>query len=154
MSLLRIANLSGSVAGGSWAADDTIVFALRGIELSGCEASGGPIERIAGVRRWPRGPKCCLTPKPFSTRRASQEQETPARSLRSGYDGRDQRIVASMGNSAPEGPRVLGTGGGIAQARFVSSGFLIYGQSPGIVRALRIDPSSLTPTSSPIPLID
>jgi Tol biopolymer transport system component len=150
---LRIANLSGFAIGGSWADDDTIVFALRGIGLSRIKGSGGAIERImdAPMAAWPEvlpGTKTVL----YTTDVAGARDSSAIAAV--SLDGRDQRIVAGMAGSALEGPRMLGTGGGISQARFVSSGFLIYGQSPGIVRALPIDLPSLAPTGSPIPLID
>ena len=106
---LRIANLSGFVAGGSWAADDTIVFALRGIGLSRIKASGGPIEKIVDspMAAWPEVlPDAKTVLYTTGIAGAGDTSAIAAVSL----DGRDQRIVASMADSAPEGPRVLGTG--------------------------------------------
>ncbi|MGH9383562.1 MAG: hypothetical protein ACRD2N_04655, partial [Vicinamibacterales bacterium] len=52
------------------------------------------------------------------------------------------------------GPAVLGTGGSLAQARLLPAGFIVYGQSPGSVRALPVDTASLNPIGPPIPLVD
>ena len=58
--------------------------------------------------------------------------------------------LAGEGGTSAEG--VLGTAeaGGLGQATMVGS-YLVYGQSPGFVRALPVDPTSLRATGLPVP---
>jgi serine/threonine-protein kinase len=48
------------------------------------------------------------------------------------------RVIGKTNDAALEGPAVLGTGT-LAQARYLPSGHVVYGQSPGIVRAAPFD---------------
>jgi eukaryotic-like serine/threonine-protein kinase len=148
---LRICNVSAVSMGATWGPDNTIVLALRGAGLSKVSASGGTLEPLAGASpgMWPEflpDGKTVL----YTTGTGGAGSALAALSL----DGRSNRIVARTTDAQGAGPAVLGTGGGIAQARFVSSGYLVYGQSPGIVRAIPFDVTSLTTTGSPVPLVD
>ncbi len=147
---LRICNVTGVTRGATWGPDDTIVLALIGAGLHKVDASGGILEPIAGSTPgyWPE-----LLPDGrtvlYTTGVAGEGAAFAAVSV----DGRTRKIVARTTDFSGEGPALLGTGSGLAQARFVSSGYLVYGQSPGIVRAIPFDVGSLTPTGSPIPLV-
>ena len=148
---VRICNVSAGSMGATWGPDNTIVLALRGAGLSKVSASGGTLEPLAGATPgvWPEflpDGKTVL----YTTGAGGAGTALAAISL----DGRSNRIVARTTDAQGAGPAVLGTGGGIAQARFVSSGYLVYGQSPGIVRAIPFDVTSLTTTGSPVPLVD
>ena len=59
-----------------------------------------------------------------------------------GIDGGSPKVLAQLTDSSLSGPPVLGTGGDLQQAQFVEPGYLVFGQSPGAVRALPIDPQS------------
>jgi Tol biopolymer transport system component len=72
-------------------------------------------------------------------------------------NGGAKRIIARTTDSSLPGPPVLGPGAGIAEVRFVpNGGYLVYGQdrNPGEVRALPIDPVSLTATGPAFSLVD
>jgi len=59
--------------------------------------------------------------------------------------GGTRHVVAKTNDSPLDGPAVLGTGA-LSQARYLPSGHLVYGQSPGIVRAAPFDLASLSLT--------
>ena len=61
--------------------------------------------------------------------------------------------MARTNDSSSEGPAVLGAGY-ILQARFLSPGYLVYGQSPGVVRAMPFDLASLSLKGPPVSMID
>ena len=148
---LRICNVPGVIAGASWGPDNTIVLASRVSGLSKIQATGGTPQPLAGSgpATWPEilpDGKTVL----FTTGVNGNRSAIATMSL----DGGARRIVARMTDSPLEGPAVLGTGGDLAQARFVPTGHLVYGQSPGIVRAVPFDLPSQTVTGSPISLVD
>jgi eukaryotic-like serine/threonine-protein kinase len=146
---LRICNISTLSMGGSWGPDNTIVFASRGTGLQKVNAAGGVPQSLAGGDNgtWPEilpDNKTVL----FST----------------GYtlatiplNGGNARVLArtndSFSDSSSESPAVLGAGY-ILQPRFVSSGYLVYGQSPGVVRAMPFDLASLSLKGPPVSMID
>jgi hypothetical protein len=72
-------------------------------------------------------------------------------------NGGKARVLArtndSSSDSSSESPAVLGAGY-ILQPRFVSSGYLVYGQSPGVVRAMPFDLASLSLKGPPVSMID
>jgi eukaryotic-like serine/threonine-protein kinase len=63
-------------------------------------------------------------------------------------------VIARLADSPLDAQTVIGTGGNILQARFVPSGHLVYGQSPGIVRAVPFDLASLSVTGSPVSMVN
>jgi Tol biopolymer transport system component/predicted Ser/Thr protein kinase len=151
---LRICNVPSVTAGAAWAPDNTIVLALRGSGLFIVNATGGTLQPLAGSSpaAWPE-----ILPDGrtvlFTTGGLGDEDGYSAIAtmpLRGGA----RRIVARMTDSPLEGPAALGVGGVIGQAQFVSNGYLVYGQSPGIVRALPFDLASLDPKGSPVSLVD
>jgi eukaryotic-like serine/threonine-protein kinase len=148
---LRICNVPGVSVGAAWGPDNTIVLALRGSGLFKVNATGGTLQPLADTNpaAWPEilpDGKTVLFTTGFNAIATIP------------LSGGAKRIVARTTDSPLKGPVVLGTGsgtgGGIEQAQFVSSGYLIYGQSPGIVRALPFDLASLEPRGSPVSLVD
>jgi Tol biopolymer transport system component len=143
---LRICNISGLSMGGSWGSDNTIVFASRGTGLYKVSATTGGTPQLmaeSDLGSWPEilpDNKTVL----FSTGFAIATIP---------LNGGKARILARTNDSALEGPAVLGVGY-ILQARFVSSGYLVYGQSPGVVRAMPFDLESLSLKGSPVSMID
>jgi eukaryotic-like serine/threonine-protein kinase len=142
---LRICNISGSSLGGSWGPDNTIVFAARGAGLNKVNAAGGVPQALAGseLGTWPE-----ILP----------DNKTILFSIGTAIaiiplSGGTRHILARTNDSSLEGPAVLGTGW-ILQARFVSSGYLVYGQSPGVVRAMPFDLESLSLKGSPVSMVD
>ena len=116
---LRICNASGVSMGGSWGAEDTIVFASRGTGLYKVSAAGGLPQPLAGsdLGTWPEilpDHKTVL----FSTGDAIAIIP---------LNGGQRRILARTNDSSAEGAAVLGAGY-ILQPRFVLSGHLVYGQ--------------------------
>ena len=142
---LRICNISGTSMGGSWGPDNTIVFGSRGTGLHKVSAAGGVPQPLNGgdSGTWPEilpDNKTVL----FST--GSIIATIP-------LNGGKARVLARTNDSSSEGPAVLGTGY-VLQARFVSSGYLVYGQSPGVVRAVPFDLESLSLKGPPVSMID
>jgi Tol biopolymer transport system component len=142
---LRICTTSGVSMGGSWGAEDTIVFASRGTGLYKVSAAGGLPQPLAGsdLAKWPEilpDHKTVL----FSTGNAIAIIP---------LSGGQRRILARTNDSSAEGAAVLGAGY-ILQPRFVLSGHLVYGQSPGVIRAMPFDLESLSLKGPPVSLID
>jgi serine/threonine protein kinase len=146
---LRISNISGVSMGGSWSPDNIIVFGSRGSGLYRVSATGGTPQLLAGGDKgtWPE-----ILPDNrtvlFSTGFAIATIP---------LNGGKMRVLArtndSFSDSSSESPAVLGAGY-VLQARFARSGFLVYGQSPGVVRALPFDLESLSLKGPPISMID
>ena len=142
---LRICNISGLSMGGSWGPDNTIVFASRAAGLYKVSASGGVPQPLAGsnLGTWPE-----ILP----------DNRTVLFSVGDAIaiiplSGGQRRILARTNDSSSEGPALLGAGY-ILQARFVSLGYLVYGQSPGVVRAMPFDLGSLSLQGPPVSMID
>jgi serine/threonine-protein kinase len=148
---LRICDVPGVSLGASWGPGDTIVWATRGLDLSVVNAGGGTPRTIPGTKPayWPQilpdGQTVLFTTGVGTIRNAF---------ALTSLSGQTKRIVARMTDSPLDGPAVLGTGGVLEQAQIVSTGFLVYGQSPGLVRALPFDLHALTPAGSPVSVVD
>ena len=142
---LRICNTSGLSMGGSWGPNNTIIFALRSMGLYRVSATGGVPQLLAGSKlgTWPE-----ILPDNrtvlFSTGTAIAIVP---------LSGGQVRILARTNDSSVEGPAVLGVGY-ILQPRFVRSGYLAYGQSPGVIRVMPFDLDSLSPKGPPVSMID
>ena len=130
---LRICTVKARSLGASWGRDDRIVFALWGSGLHVVEARGGEPRRIGSLAdaRWPE-----ILPDGrtvlFTTQRAFATMS---------IDGSSFRVAATTTDSPLDGPAVLGTGT-LAQARYLPTGHIVFGQAPGIVRAASFDPAS------------
>jgi serine/threonine-protein kinase len=142
---LRICNISGLSMGGSWDSDNTIVFASRDAGLYKVSAAGGTPQLLLGsnLGSWPE-----ILP----------DHKTVLFSTGTGIailpvNGGQRRILARTNNSSTEGPAVLGAGY-VLQARFDPLGYLVYGQSPGVVRAMPFDLKSLNVLGAPVSMID
>lgn len=140
----RICEVAGGVdRGGAWSAQGTIVVAIPVRGLFKVAASGGSLEAIGENLRaaWPS-----FLPDGQSILYAEPAAQPP-RTLNSfsvvALDGSGQRVVARRSDIEGPGAPVLGAGAEIAQGAVLPSGQLVYGQDPGSVRALPIDPSSL-----------
>jgi len=147
---LRICNVSSLSMGGSWGPGDIIVFATNVAGLAKVNVAGGTPEPLNGSSpaSWPQ-----ILPDGKTvlfTAGVGVGNAIVAMSL----DGRDKRIVARTSESTAKGPAVIGTGGDILQARYVPSGHLLYGQDPGVVRAVTFDLDTLTVTGPPVSMID
>jgi serine/threonine-protein kinase len=147
---LRICNVSSLSMGGSWGPGNVIVFATSDAGLAKVEVAGGTPQPLSGSTpaSWPQVLPDGKTV--LFTAGVGADNAIAVMSL----DGREKRIVARMSDSRTEGPAVIGTGGGIRQARYVPSGHLVYGQDPGVVRAVPFDLDTLTVTGPPVSMID
>jgi len=143
---LRICNVASVSAGGSWASGDTIVFATHSTDLSVVKADGGVPHLLAGSgpAAWPQ-----ILPDGRTVLFTTRGQAIATMPI----DGQPKHIVARTNDSSIEGPAVLGTGY-LLQARFIPGGYLLYGQSPGIVRAIRFDLTSATVSGSSVSLLE
>jgi serine/threonine-protein kinase len=145
---IRICKTPALSVGGSWGSDNTIVFALRRAGLLRVNAAGGePVtlpdsEPAAWPEILPDG-RTVL----FTTGRSAQSVIATMPLL-----GGPRHIVARTNDSPGDGPALLGTGD-LAQVRFVPGGYLVYGQSPGNVRAVPFDPASGTLAGSVVSMV-
>jgi hypothetical protein len=127
---LRICNTSGLSLGASWGSDNIVVFASRDTGLYKVSAAGGVPQLLAGsnLGAWPEilpDNKTIL----FSVGDAIATIP---------LTGGQRRIFARSNDSSSDAPAVLGAGY-ILQPRFLSLGYLLYGQSPDVVRAIPFD---------------
>ena len=144
---LRICNAPSVSAGASWGPGNTIVFASIGSDLMRVDATGGTPQPIKGSRpaSWPEilpGGKTVLFTSAFQS------------IVTMPLEGGAKSVIATLADAQLVGQTVIGTGGPIEQVRFVRDGYLLYGQSPGLIRALAFDVTSLKVTGAPIPIID
>ena len=148
---IRICKLEAGFLGGAWGPDDTIVWAVRDRRgLFSVPAGGGTVAAIPGSEgaAWPH-----ITPDGKTvlfTDRGTAIARMP-------ISGGARTIIARLnqeGDGQAPGTALLGVGGDLEQAQLVSSGFVVYGQNPGIVMALPIDPQTLVPTGAPLPVAD
>lgn len=144
---LRICGLSGLSLGGSWGPHGVIVFATRDGDLATVDVAGGTPKPLggSGPASWPQ-----ILPDGKTVLFTIGGSAIATMPL----DGGATRIIARMSDSKFDGPSVLGSGGSIAQVRHVPSGHLVYGQDPGIVRAVAFDLRTLTVVGSPVSMVD
>jgi len=140
----RICALPGAAdRGGTWSAQGVIVVAIPARGLFKVAASGGSLEAIGEnlPAMWPS-----FLPDGQSVLYAEQAVEAP-RTLNGfsvvALDGSERRMIARRSDIEGPGAPVLGAGAEIAQGVVLASGSLVYGQDPGSVRALPIDPTTL-----------
>ena len=147
---IRICGVPTLSVGGSWGANDLIVFATAAEGLSKVAAAGGVPQRIegAGLAAWPD-----ILPGGQTILYATGDRFPSDAIATIRLDGTGKKILARTSNTALEGPAVLGTVE-IAQPRFSVSGHIAYGQSPGSVRVVPFDLDSLTITGSPVSIVD
>ena len=148
---LRICTVPGVIVGASWGPDNTIVWAVRGSGLFKIGAADVTLQPLTGSSpaAWPE-----ILPDGRTVLFTTADIGLGGSAIATiPLGGGAKRIVARMSSSRLEGPAVLGTGGIIQEARFVPDGLLVYGQSPGVVRAVPFDLKSLTPTGSPVSLV-
>ena len=143
---IRLGTIDGQTVGGTWG-DGVIVLAQRGRGLSRLNASGGVATRIEGGSpgSWPSMLDDGRTLLFVTARGGGAAIATID------VDGTKKRIIASTSEYG-EGPTLLGTGGNLGQVQ-LSGRFLVYGQGADVVRALPIDPATMTPVGSVLSLV-
>jgi Tol biopolymer transport system component len=145
---IRICNVGDGFFGGAWSPDGQMVGARRD-GLFSVPSGGGTVTPIPGTAgaAWPH-----ITPDGKTVLFTHDGGKAIARMPLAG--GPVANVARLTGEGAGQGPAILGVGGSLVQVQLVSSGYLVYGQSPGIVMALPVDPQSLRPTGAPMPLAD
>ena len=138
----RICPLPGFDHGGAWGANDIIVVAIRGRGLFKVKAGGGTLEPIASDLRgaWPSFLPDGATV--MYTGVLNQNLRTVRVSVVA-LDGAGRRDIARLSDESGNGAPVLGAAAEIQQAFMLPQGYLVYGQDPGYVRALPVDPETL-----------
>jgi Tol biopolymer transport system component len=147
---IRICNVSSVPLGAAWGADNTIVFALRRSGLWTVAAAGGDAKEIAGSTpaAWPQ-----ILPDGRTVLFATGVGLNISAIATVPLSGGEKHIVGRTNESSVRGPAGLGTGD-IAQPRFVSTGYLLYGQSPGSLKAASFDLATGTLTGSAVSMVD
>jgi serine/threonine-protein kinase len=147
---LRVCNVSSVSLGAAWGADDTIVFALRRTGLWTVNAAGGDPRAIDGSSpaAWPE-----ILPDGRTVLFATGVGTGISGIATMPIGGGEKHIVGRTNESTLKGPGTLGTGD-IAQPRFVLPGYLVYGQSPGILRVAPFDLATRTLTGSAVSMVD
>ena len=142
---LRICAVPSLTRGASWGRDGRIVFALRGSGLHVVEAAGGEPRRVGDFEeaRWPE-----ILPDGRTVLFTTEGGIATV-----AIAGGTRHVVAKTNDSPLDGPAVLGTGA-LSQARYLPSGHLVYGQSPGIVRAAPFDLASSSLTGPVASLVE
>jgi eukaryotic-like serine/threonine-protein kinase len=147
---LRICDVSTISMGGSWGTDHTIVFASFSSDLMRVSDSGGTPTPLAGTKpaAWPEilpDGKTVL----FTTGAGNNLSAFATIPL----SGGPKHVLARLAKSPLEAPTVIGSGGSLLEAHVVPNGYLLYGESPGVVWAVSFDLASNSITGSPIPLV-
>lgn len=140
---LRVCPLPGVDHGGAWGGDDIIVVAIRARGLFTVNAGGGTLEPMSSARAaWPSflpdGKTILYTgSRPDSGRTVSVSVVS--------LEGTTDHEIARLSDEEGSGAPVLGAAAEIQQAMLLPQGQLVFGQDPGFVRALPIDPQTLVP---------
>jgi hypothetical protein len=146
---LRICDVPVASMGGGWSVNHTIIFASYNAELMRVDDGGGTPTAIAGTKpaAWPEALPDGKTVL-FTT------DIVPGGSAFATVPiaGGERHMLAKLSNSKLEAPAVIGTGGTLLEAHVVP-GYLLYGQSPGVVRAVPFDLAKQKVTGAPISLI-
>jgi eukaryotic-like serine/threonine-protein kinase len=147
---LRICDVATMSMGGSWGTDHTIVFASFGADLMRVSDSGGTPTPLAGTNpaTWPEilpDGKTVL----FTTGAGNNLSAFATVPL----SGGPKRALARLAKSPMAAPTVIGSGGSLLEAHVVPNGYLLYGQSPGVIWAAPFNLVSNSITGSPIPLV-
>jgi eukaryotic-like serine/threonine-protein kinase len=142
---LRICDVPGISMGGTWGADDTIVFAVLRSGLFKIAAAGGTPQRLGSAgAAWPE-----VLPDGKTVLYTSGGAIATI-----ALDGASSHVVAQRSDGKPsDAPAVLGAGS-IKEARFLATGHLVYGQDPGIIRAVPFDATTLVLKGAPVSLVD
>ena len=150
---LRVCPLPGIDHGGAWGGDDTIVVAIRGRGLFKVKAAGGALETIAPDLRgaWP---SFLPDGKTLLYSGFSNAARRPVRVSTVSLDGTGRRDIARLSDEDGGGAPVLGASAEIQQVVLLPQGQLLFGQDPGYVRALPIDPATLMPLGTARTLAD
>ena len=145
----RICDVATVSMGGSWSSDHTIVFGSTGVDLMRVSDAGGTPVAIAGSKpaAWPE-----VLPDGKTVLFTTGDGTTFSAYATMPIAGGEKHIFAKLSNSPLQAPSVIGAGGGLLEAHFVP-GYLLYGQSPGVVRALPFDLASQKVTGAPISLV-
>jgi eukaryotic-like serine/threonine-protein kinase len=146
---IRICNIQGTFTSGTWGPDGSIVWAIRAGGLFSVPAGGGAVKAIPGSEgaAWPH-----IAPD-GKTLLVTTDRSTAL--ARMPLSGGAPTIIARLNREGDSpGVPLLGAGGGLAQAQLVSGGYIVYGQSPGVVMALPVNPETLQPSGSPVPIVD
>ncbi len=143
---LRLCDVAGVSMGGTWAPDHSIVFATYGSDLMRVSDAGGSPKPLAGTApaAWPEslpGGGTIL----FTTGAGNNLSALATVPLAGGA----KRVFARLATSTLQAPAVIGSGGSLLEAHVVP-GYLLYGQSPGVIWAVPFDLPSLTVTGTPV----
>jgi Tol biopolymer transport system component len=146
---LRICDVANISMGGSWGPDHTIVFAASGSDLMRVGDSGGTPKPLEGTKpaTWPE-----ILPDGKTVLFTTGVGNNLSAFATIPIAGGAKHVFASLTNSPFKAPSVIGSGGSLLEAHVVP-GYLLYGQSPGVVRAVPFNLSSRSITGSPISLV-
>jgi serine/threonine-protein kinase len=147
---IRICDITVLSSGGVWTPDDTIVFAAAREGLFKVGASGGTPERIdaSGLAAFP---DVLGDGRTILYTTGDRFPSTTFATI--GLDGTGKRVIARVSDAPGEGPALLGSVE-VAQARFATSGHIVYGQSPGSVRVMPFDATAKAVTGPAVSVVD
>ncbi len=147
---LRVSSLPGADHGGTWGLDETIVVAIRGQGLHKVSANGGALEPLGSaiVGAWPSVlPDGRILFTSFSGGRTTKFAIV-------GVDGSGLREIARLSDVPGEGAAVLGASAEVQQSVLLPQGYLVFGQDPGYVRAIAMNPQTFVATGSAVTLAE
>ena len=152
---LRICDVTNVSVGGSWSSDHVIVFGSYGLDLMRVSDAGGTPTPISGSKPayWPEvlpdGKTVLFT---TGAGPSTGSGSGPSAFATMPIAGGEKTILAKLSNSRLQAAAVIGSGGNLLEAHLVP-GYILYGQSPGVVRALPFDLGSRKVTGAPISLL-
>jgi eukaryotic-like serine/threonine-protein kinase len=147
---LRICDVATMSMGGSWGPDHTIVFAAFGSDLMRVSDSGGTPRPLEGSRpaTWPE-----ILPDGKTVLFTTGAGNNLSAFATIPINGGARHIFASLARSPFQAPAVIGSGGSLLEAHFVAPGYLLYGQSPGVILAVPFDAASQKITGTPVSVV-
>ena len=148
---LRICDVPGLSMGGTWAADHTIVFATIGFDLMRVSDSGGLPKALEGSKpaAWPE-----ILPDGKTVLFTTGVGVNLSAFATIPIAGGARNVFARLTTSPLQAPFVIGSGGTLLQAHVAPPGYLLYGQSPGVIRVVPFDFATKTVSGPPVSLAD
>jgi serine/threonine protein kinase len=147
---LRICDVPQQSLGGAWGPDHTIVFATPDSDLMRVGDSGGTPQPIEGSKpaAWPE-----ILPDGKNVLFTTGAGNNLSAFATIPLGGGSRHVFARLTNSPLQEGSAIGSGGSLLEAHVVPTGYLLYGQSPGIVQAVRFDLTTRNISEAPVSLV-
>ncbi|HEX4577921.1 MAG TPA: protein kinase [Edaphobacter sp.] len=147
---LRICDVTQQSMGGTWGPHHTIVFATLGSDLMRVSDSGGTPQPLDGSKpaAWPE-----ILPDGKNVLFTTGAGNNLSAFATIPLDGGSRHVFARLTTSPLQEGSVIGSGGSLLEAHVVLTGYLLYGQSPGIVQVVPFNQASRSISEAPVSLV-